>query len=362
MIEQHFYTRGRHGYDTVAQSPGLSDDFVKKNIRPYCVYGGADAITLAHLPCGKMLFGKTTRRDFKGQRAAFFMHNFIFPPEKVGEFLAEIEKYLHTPFETSYDGGELCAVEHLPSPSDAANLNTGHAFSELLVKSALAKSALAHRAGELVRKSKKMHVLTEADPRDVIAELYKHLPEEVKHRLGFCTAAVSPENRKNVHLIFLKNARFPGNFTDLSNPSKSVSGNSATDFASAFEALTPEKFFAERAFWIVRTPHLHEKISLAEVAWLEKNIDTFTARQILAIPQDFIKRGKNGENPALYVQLSIMKSALKNREIPSRYLLGSYALSPEVRERIEQKLRVLKNSLRVRAENARHCCAGIAGK
>ncbi|MCL1877994.1 MAG: hypothetical protein FWF80_03985, partial [Defluviitaleaceae bacterium] len=68
MIEQHFYTRGLRGYETVAKSCGLADDFVKKNIHPYCVYGGVDALTLAHFSCGKMLFGLATRRDSAEQR------------------------------------------------------------------------------------------------------------------------------------------------------------------------------------------------------------------------------------------------------------------------------------------------------
>lgn len=342
MIQQHFYTRGRHGYNTVAKSAGLSDDFIKKNIHPYCVYGGVDALTVAHFPCGKMLFGKATRlpADFTGQRAAFFMHNYIFPPEKVGGFLTEIGDFLHTQFESSFDSDKLAEIKDLQRTKHTADAPLTSLPNTIL--------HIADCAIESVRKSKKTYVILPPDISeiDALTQIYAHLPDATKHRLGFCSHAAGPEKRKNIHLIFTRDKPISGDFVvDMkigsgSNTNRTNSEeNPDTHITSHLPTLPPEKIHTEAAFWLARTPYLREEITLAEAAWLEKNLATLTPRQILATPPDFIKRGKNGENPEIYVQLSILKSALKNSEIPLRYLLGSYSLSPEIRERTEQNLR-----------------------
>lgn len=285
MIQQHFYTRERRGlyknsagYDTVAKSAGLSDAFVTKQIHPLCVYsgGGKPAFTLAHFPCGRMLFGRAVHiTDFTGQRTAFFMHNYIFPASRVGEFLADIEKLLCARFE------ESCPAD----PPELCELPTG--------------------------------------PREIPArflKLYKSLPEGARQTFGFCAtdlnAVVFPEENFDTYEIFI---------------SKKI------------QSQPPKIFFAECEFWRARAPQLEKTIARAEAAWLEKKLDTFTAREFILFPEKVIRHGKNTDYAALYVQISILKAvcaALKSKKNFSlRYILGNYALSDEDYSRVVRVLR-----------------------
>jgi len=369
MIGQHFYTRERRGifkptagYDTVAKSPSLADAFIKEKIHPYCVYNGdgSNAITVAHYPCGKMLFGQAVHvpKDFTGQRAAFFAHNYIFPAEAVDDFLSEIEKSLCTRFETSYDinlGGELKELENLPhdkKPDEFPNVNH-EAFVH--IKNCIIES---------IAKSRKTYILVPPEISNkndfacaVLVKIFENLPEGVKHLLGFCTFTCEIEKRKNIHLVFLdknfyeKNiSRFVGDFivdftfeNSTQLPAQSHDEKAFDYIFNRILSLSTVQFFSEINFWHARIPNFSLKTNEAASVWLEKNLEKFSAQQFAAIPADFIKCGKSGESPAIYVILSILKKVsaalISKREISLRYFLGNYFLSPANYTRTVQNLR-----------------------
>ena len=277
--------------------------------------------------------------------------------------MAEIRGFLHIPFEGyAEDIGGMCRLPRVPlKPETKPEIKPDSAVLPIKNDAILHIAALAAAS---VEKSKKTYVLLspETDPCDAIVQIYAHLPDATKHRLGFCTAAITPEKRKNIHLIFTQNAsaqQFGDFFLNLNDENfrhekiVDVSDTNINDFdfsnlsayiAQKSSTLSPEKILAESEFWLARTPHLREEISRAEAVWLEKKLDELTPRQILSIPKEFIKRGKSGESPELFVQLGILQSALKSKKIPPRYLLGSYSLSREARTRTEQNLtRILEN-------------------
>jgi hypothetical protein len=365
-ISQHLYTRERRGlyknsvgFDTIAKSKNLSDSFIKEKIHPYCVYsgGGANALTVAHFRCGKMLIGQAVHvpADFTGQRTAFFMHNYILPAAEVGEMLSNenFENLLHTDFKTSYDislGGELDELEILPKISSE---------KELFVISEEIITHIANRAIESVEKSKKTYVLVENAQQAcaILSQVYAKLTDAVKHILGFCT--FSREPRKNTHLIFLdkesfrkNDSRFANDFIiDLSEKQKKVS---VTDFSFSkrIAALSPAHFFSEIEFWFARIPS-HNSLNEDTALWLDKNLEKLSPQQFAAIPSAFIRCGKNTENPSIYVQISILKTAsaalLQNRELDLRYLVGSYFLSHEARERTRRLLEVILHTQLLRS-------------
>ncbi|MCL2225717.1 MAG: hypothetical protein FWB96_12190 [Defluviitaleaceae bacterium] len=385
-IDQHFYTREKRGlytssagYDTVAKSHGLCDSFVKEKIHPYCVYsgGGANAITLAHFPCGKMLFGQAAfvPTDFTGQRSAFFAHNYILPAEAAGAALADIGKLLLTRFETTVDGGEglagegesaeLAELDELPELPELPALPVSPALSMQSAREfppEIASETVMHIAScvtKSVESAKKTYVILpkfsdetarQEFIRALLVQIYAQIPEGVRHLLGFCTATNEPEKRKGIHLIFLENGtyktgdtRFSSDFTvDVSRRAgENAPENATRAFSSALaatggaadvshctgenistlptyikeriRAISPANFFAEVNFWRKRVPFASTCITDAEATWLDKNLENL---QFETIPSDAIKKGKAAENSTLYVMLSILKTvstALKSR-------------------------------------------------
>lgn len=388
MIQQHFYTRERRGlykpsagYDTIAKSRGLTDDFVKGKIHPYCVFSGgvsgvSEAITLAHFPCGRMLFGQAVfvPADFTGQRAAFFMHNFVLEAAAVGAALADMEKLLNTRFETAYDvseGREPEEVECLPAQT------CGNFPPE---PSGAGEGTIAHIVNcviESVEKSKKTYVILPQEvlqkhdyTRALLVKIYESLPECVKHILGFCTYSREPEKRKNIHLVFLESEayragvpRFSGNFIVDLNEKKydELKLNENINENYTYEAflskkilsLTPAQFFTECDFW--RARDVCDMISRLEGEWLDKNLEKLTAQNFFSAPDNFIKKRKNGENAAVFVIFSIVKvvcgNLMSKKTFSLRYLLGSYKLSAENHARTVKILKKIYEEFHISPED-----------
>jgi len=330
VISQHFYTREKRGlytssagYDTVAKSPLPDDSFVKEKIHPYCVYSGGNenAVTVAHFPCGKMLLSQAVfvPKDFSGQRTAFFAHNYILPAEIVGEVLGDMKKLLFTRFEKSCNENPK-ELTNLPLRAECAEKKLPEVGEVLHIVNCVIKS---------VQSAKKTYVILPENSCEeyvfaMLIEIYKHLPEGVKHLLNFCTNSNEP--RKNIHLIFIKNAdrvgdsRFRDDFV-IDRSSQYMQKNTFS-LSERIEKLPQEKFFTEINFWRKRLPHEISLINKAEINWLEKN---FEKLQFKKIPSEFIKKGK--QYSSLYVVLEILKYASSKKDISS--VLGNYFLSPE---------------------------------
>ena len=393
-IEQQMYTRAERGiyrqsagYDTVARSGGLDDAFVKDGIHPYCVYspprglqpaGACDldyprAVTVVHYPCGRMLLGQAVHvpADFTGQRTAFFAHNYILPPECAGAALGDIWALLNgTKFEIFYDeasGGVLPLLGSLPCRGDepgkfaVLGLELPHGQIDRIIQC----------VKESVSGAKKTYVIVPEGVQGMdayvcgfLAEVYRRLPDIVKHLLGFCTYARQPENKKGLHLIFLEKGAVKANDSrmsrdfviDLNENVHTISTPPVADknadiyLMERISSLPPERFSREINFWHNRMPHLSgcPYFCQAEMNWLDNAIDNLTPRQLSAMPASFICKGKNGKHPSAYVILEILKNisasfAGRNMQghVDIRYFLGSYSLSPADYKRVIMNLRRL---------------------
>lgn len=320
MINQHMYTRARRGlykttagYDTVAKSDGLTDDFVKNTLHPLCVFGGGEkAVTLVNLPDGRVFFGQAVPvTDFTGQRTAFFMHNYILPSEMAG------------------NAENLMGIEFATEPCERLEILDNLPPNPLNTPFVDDTEHLANRVAAAVIHSNKIYIKHD-NPYAVTAKIYEFLPEWVRHVFGFCTYSREAEKRSGVHLVFTDNEDLLSKNVDLSTVDMGIS--------SRISRLSYGQFFAEMDFWHLRMPHRREVLFNAERQWLDGNLEKLSARQFAAIPSAFIKRGKSGEIPTFHVAVSILKKAsealLANREVDLRYLLGNYFLPEELHKRI----------------------------
>lgn len=356
-IEQQIYTRARwtlfqqsEGYGTVAKSDGLSESFIKDQVHPYCVYPTKfqnckvhpKVVTLVHYPCGRMLLGQAVykERDFTGQRATFFAHNYIFPPRMVDGILQNFGKLRHIEFMTEYDiaQGKLNSLDTIKqelTPELVPEWASLHITDHII--QCIAASISGTKKTYVIAPQLQLHDFA----WDFLTSLYAHLSEETRHQLGFCTYAREPVNKKGLHLIFIEksDSRFANDFViDLNKHPAAIDS-----ITTKVERLT--NFFQESEFWHVRTPHRREILLKRGNEWLDINLEKLTLSQLASVPGSFIIRGKGFCQPELYVMLGILKTCAgaisTNTHFDLRYLLGSYNLSPQNHFRVVQNLRRL---------------------
>lgn len=236
-IAQQMYTRERRGlfrstegFDTVAKSDSLDNNFIKKTLHPFCLYDAPaeltargekdesaypNALHLFHAENGDTVIGMSRYQatDFTGQRSAFFAHNFVVPAERSEEIVQSYGDFLHADFAKSYEGelgGALPELSAIPvirtdrRPDPIAGLRL-LGINEGIFKSLL-QAVMLSVAGK-----KKIYIalnvpITELSTRAVeLTEiLYSVLPYEFRRRLGVITYANEPQSRKYIHLSFVE--------------------------------------------------------------------------------------------------------------------------------------------------------------
>ncbi|CAH1215539.1 hypothetical protein PAECIP111892_04117 [Paenibacillus auburnensis] len=236
-ITQQMYTRERRGvyrategFDTVAKSESLDNNFVKKMLHPFCLYDAPAelaargeknedmypaALHLFHTEANETVIGQSRylAADFTGQRSAFFAHNFIVPPIRSEEIVEHYGDWLHADFAVSYEGepgGTLPELEDIPvtprerRPEPLAVLRS-LGFGEEPFK-ALLQAVMLSVAGK-----KKIYIALDVPVSELsrrAAELteviYSVLPYDFRRRLGVITYASEPQNRKFIHLTYVE--------------------------------------------------------------------------------------------------------------------------------------------------------------
>jgi hypothetical protein len=236
-ITQQMYTRERRGiyrstegFDTVAKSESLDNNFVKKILHPFCLYdapselaarGEKDesqyppALHLFHTENGETVIGQSRylAADFTGQRSAFFAHNFVVPAVRSDEILRRYEDWLHADFADEL-GGEpgvyLPELSEIPvrrrgPRRDPITVLQSLGIGEVMFKSLL-QATIASIAGK-----KKIYISLDVPTSELSARavelteiMYSVLPYEFRRRLGVVTYANEPKNRKYIHLTFVE--------------------------------------------------------------------------------------------------------------------------------------------------------------
>jgi hypothetical protein len=222
--------RSTEGFDTVAKSDSLDNNFIKKTLHPFCLYDAPAELTargekdesaypsalhLFHAENGDTVIGMSHYQaaDFTGQRSAFFAHNFVVPAARSEEIVQSYGDFLHADFAKSYEGelgGTLPELSAIPvirtdrRPDPIAGLRL-LGINEGIFK-ALLQAVMLSVAGK-----KKIYIalnvpITELSTRAVeLTEiLYSVLPYEFRRRLGVITYANEPQSRKYIHLSFVE--------------------------------------------------------------------------------------------------------------------------------------------------------------
>lgn len=238
MIEQQYYTRERgglfsqtDGYDTVAKSPQLKLDYIKKNLHPLCSYDIPSELQKAGeqdeskyppnmivMPgsSGEMVIGQAVykSKDFTGLRSTFFMHNFILSENEKRRYIKEPEKIFGiTGFINHFnpvEGRQLPTLAAIPYEGNQAYfLERERLFSKIgMTNEQFHKFIAATLAA--VNSKKKVFIILDTPIEELgnlskalLYHLYTALPWSVGERLGISTYASKMEAKKNIHITFL---------------------------------------------------------------------------------------------------------------------------------------------------------------
>lgn len=236
-ILQQYYTRGRQGvfrsnegYDTVAKTPGLDNQFIKKTLHPFCVYDAPrqlqeraesnlslfpEALVSFQAESGEMVLGRSVfvGADFTGQRNTFFSHNYVIPVERRDEFIKNPSKIFGVrTFADRHDdaaGKELPTVDDIPSEKGLSQ-DRKQLIGQLGVDERLFKQLLFAVMSSLAAK-KKVFISLDVDisassksAAHLLEILYSCLPYEMRRHFGFLTFSNEPQSKKHIHVTFVE--------------------------------------------------------------------------------------------------------------------------------------------------------------
>ena len=238
MVEQQYYTRERgglfsqtDGYDTVAKTPLLKPEYIKKNIHPLCNYdtpvelqkrGETDEakyppnFIIFPAPTGELIVGQAVykSKDFTGLRSTFFMHNFVLSEKERRRYVKEPEKLFGiTGFATSYseeEGRELPTLAGIPYEGGNPYFkDRSLLFSKLGMDDVLFHK-LMYAIFVTVNSKKKIFIVLDVPIEELgemskalLYHLYLEMPWNITEKLGVCTYSNKLEAKKSIQITFL---------------------------------------------------------------------------------------------------------------------------------------------------------------
>lgn len=236
MIQQHYYTRDRKGvysntpgYDTVAKSINLDDDFIVNYLHPLCFYeapailGGEEDITkypkalfCINTEDNKLVIGQSVfaGKDYTGKRNRYFTHNYIISDEEREEYIQNPKKIIYLDnFLRDYDidnGKILPEVSNTTWDKATEDISS---IDEMLHKTKIDEmrfKQLILAAFHAALYKKKIYIVLNCElcdlstiSKELLMYLYICIPFEVRRKIGFSNYMKEPKNKDFINIIFL---------------------------------------------------------------------------------------------------------------------------------------------------------------
>lgn len=237
-IQQQYYTRAREGIfrtteglDTVAKSPSLDNQFIKKTLHPFCVYfppqelsqrGESDSskypesLTVFHADSGELVIGRAIHAgaDFTGQRDTIFVHNYIVPQERKEQLLMSVDPIFQIErFESKFEAGngkELPELDTIPYGNESNLKERPFVLNKLGIDEKRFKQLL-WAVMMSISSNKKVFISLDVDVTECaryakrLTEIIFHfLPYELRRHFGFTTFHNEPQGKKYIDVMFVE--------------------------------------------------------------------------------------------------------------------------------------------------------------
>ncbi len=236
MIEQHYYTRDKSGifsktpgYDTVAKSINLEDEFIINTLQDLCFYEApADlageeqtfkypkALFCVNTEQNKMIIGESAfaGKDYTGGRNRYFTHNYIISKEEKHVYIENPERIIYSEgFLHNYDINEGHIIPEIQEIKENKNLSSTSSMKEMFNKASINEEIfvnLIKASFHAAEYGKKIYVVLNCDSsnitdvsKEILKYLYRVIPFAVRRKIGFITYMKSPKNKNLINIIFL---------------------------------------------------------------------------------------------------------------------------------------------------------------
>lgn len=237
MIYQQYYTRDRKGvfsstpgYDTVARSPGLDDDFIINTLHNLCFYevpellaGESDkdkypkALFYANVGDGKIIIGQSVfaGRDYTHERVRYFTHCYVISGGDEIKYIENPERIIYSSgFKENYDIEKGTSIGSIPEIKCDKTDDVFDSACDMLKAASINKDifeSLIKACFDAAAFNKKIYIVVDFNKDTVKVEkgilkyLYRVLPFAVRKKLGFITYVKQPEIKDLIHIEFIHN-------------------------------------------------------------------------------------------------------------------------------------------------------------
>lgn len=238
MIEQQYYAKKQRGlnnqtdsYDTVAKTPLIKLEFIKKNLHPLCSYDAPCELEMigetdeSKYPpnfiifptlTGEMIVGQAVykNKEFTGICPTFFMHNFILSDNEKRRYVKEPEKLFGiTDFAKDCSrirGRELPTLAGIPYDAEKPYFKDRNKFFLKIGMDDLLFNKLIYATFIAAYSKKRIYIVLDVPieqlgdlSKALLYHLYQELPWSVTETLGICTYSRKLETKKAMHITFL---------------------------------------------------------------------------------------------------------------------------------------------------------------
>lgn len=236
MIEQHYYTREKKGiysktpgYDTVAKSNKLEDEFIIGTLHDLCFYeipaslaGEEDAskypvsLFCVNTEDNRMILGQSVfcGKDYTGQRNRYFTHNYVISEDERNEYIENPEKIIFSGgFVSDYDINKGSVISHVLKIKENREKDCFDSINEVFSATNLCKETflnLVKACFDIAKHKRNIYIVLDSnfDNMEILAKgilkyLYRALPFDLRKRIGFITYMKEPKNKELINIVFL---------------------------------------------------------------------------------------------------------------------------------------------------------------
>lgn len=235
MIEQQYYTREKKGifsttpgYDTIAKSKGLENQFIKNTIQNLCFYdapaflaGEKDikkyprALFYVNTEDGKIIIGQSVfaGKDYTLKRDRYFTHCYVIPESESRIYIENPERIIYSSgFVENYDVDKGTFIESLQEIRIDRTCDTFSSIEDLFLAASMDKNIFTNMIKacfDAAAFNKKIYIVLGCDRnmdkviKGILKYLYRVLPFAVRKKVGFITYVKQPEIKEFINIEFL---------------------------------------------------------------------------------------------------------------------------------------------------------------
>lgn len=236
MIEQHYYTRERKGiysrtpgYDTVAKSKNLEDDFIINTLHDLCFYEISSSLAgdeeISKYPVSmfcvntednRMILGQSVfcGKDYTGQRNRYFTHNYIIPEEERNEYIENPEKIIFPEgFVGDYNIDKGVTIPQVLKIKEKTDQDCFNSIEDMFAATKMCRETflnLIKASFDVAKYKKNIYIVLDSEDntittlaKGILKYLYRVLPFEIRRKIGFITYMKEPRNKNLINIIFL---------------------------------------------------------------------------------------------------------------------------------------------------------------